>query len=47
VAQAYCVKGKHMVEIQNAERVTMKNGKPAIKGTCPTHGTTVYRIGAG
>jgi hypothetical protein len=26
--------------------VTMKNGKPAIKGTCPVHGTTVYRIGA-
>jgi len=46
VAQAYCVKGKHMVEIANAEKVTMKNGKPAIKGTCPDHGTTVYRIGA-
>ena len=46
VAQAYCVKGKHMVEIANPEKVTMKNGKPAIKGTCPVHGTTVYRIGA-
>ena len=46
VAQAYCVKGKHMVEIANAQKVTMKNGKPAIKGTCPVHGTTVYRIGA-
>ena len=46
MAQAYCVKGKHMVEISNPQKVTMKNGKPAIKGTCPVHGTTVYRIGA-
>ena len=35
MAQAYCVNGKHMVEIANAQKVTMKNGKPAIKGTCP------------
>jgi hypothetical protein len=47
VATAYCVKGKHTVEIANPQQVTMKNGKPAVKGTCPVHGTTVYRIGAG
>ena len=35
------------VEISNPQKVTMKNGKPAIKGTCAQHGTTVYRIGAG
>ena len=38
--------GQAKVEIQNPQKVTMKNGKPAIKGTCPEHGTTVYRIGA-
>ena len=45
VAQAYCVKGKHMVEIANAQKVTMKNGKPAIQGTCPICGGKVFRIG--
>ncbi|MGB1429858.1 MAG: DUF5679 domain-containing protein, partial [Nitrosopumilus sp.] len=23
-----------------------KNGRPAVKGTCPTCGTNVFRIGA-
>jgi hypothetical protein len=46
VATAYCVKGKHKVEMQNPERVTMKNGKPAWKGMCPVHKTVVFRIGA-
>jgi hypothetical protein len=46
VATAYCVKGKHKVEMANPEKVTMKNGKPAWKGTCPVHNTTVFRIGA-
>ena len=46
MAEAYCVKGKHKVEMKNPTRVTMKNGKPAWKGTCPVHGTTVFRIGA-
>jgi len=25
--------------------VTMKNGRPATQGECPTCGTKVYRIG--
>jgi hypothetical protein len=25
----------------------MKNGKPAIKGTCPTCSTAIFRIGRG
>jgi hypothetical protein len=47
VAEAYCVKDKMKVEIQNPQNITMKNGKPAIKGTCPRCGNTVFRIGAG
>jgi hypothetical protein len=45
VAQAYCVKDKEKVEIQNPQQITMKNGKPATKGTCPKCGTSVFRIG--
>jgi DNA polymerase II large subunit len=28
----------------DAQRVTMKNGRPAMKGKCPTCGTGMYRI---
>jgi DNA-directed RNA polymerase subunit RPC12/RpoP len=42
---AYCVKCKKKTEIKNPEKVTLKNGKPATKGLCPTCGTKVFRIG--
>lgn len=42
---AYCVKDKKKVEIKNPKNVTLKNGRPAIQGTCPHCGTKVYRIG--
>lgn len=45
MAEAYCVKCKGKVEIKNPENVTLKNGKPAIKGECPTCATKVFRIG--
>ncbi|MFM8526641.1 MAG: DUF5679 domain-containing protein [bacterium] len=42
----YCVKcRKKGVEIQGATQVTMKNGKPAVQGTCPDCGTKIFRIG--
>jgi hypothetical protein len=47
VAEAYCVKDKKKVEVQNAQKITMKNGKPAIQGTCPVCGGKVFRIGGG
>ncbi len=43
--QAYCVKCKKKVTMQNPHRVTMKNGRPAMRGTCPVCGTGLYRIG--
>src|ERR1035437_10126680 len=46
MAEGYCVKDKKKVEIQNPEKITMKNGKPAVQGTCPTCGGKVFRIGA-
>jgi hypothetical protein len=41
---AYCVKCREKREIQNAEEVTMKNGRPAIQGTCGVCGTKLFRI---
>jgi DNA polymerase II large subunit len=45
MAQAYCVKDKMKVEVQNAKMITMKNGKPALSGTCPKCGNKVFKIG--
>ena len=45
MAEAYCVKDKMKVEIQNPKQITMKNGKSAISGTCPRCGSKVFRIG--
>lgn len=44
---AYCMKCKKTVEVKNQENVTMKNGKPAIKGICSDCGTKVFKIGGG
>ena len=35
MAQAYCVKDKMKVEVQNPQNITMKNGKPAHPGHLP------------
>ena len=45
--QAYCMKCRKKVEIQNAKQIKMKNGKPATQGVCPKCGTKVFRIGKG
>ena len=45
MAEGYCVRDKRMVEIQNPQTITMKNGKPATQGLCPTCGAKVTRIG--
>lgn len=42
---AYCVKCKEKREIKDAIQTTMKNGRPAIKGTCSICSAKVYRIG--
>lgn len=40
----YCVKCKAKTEMKNGQKVTMKNGKPALKGQCAVCGTTVNAI---
>ena len=47
MAEAYCVKCKKKVEVKNPQQITMKNGRQALKGTCPSCGTGVFKIGAG
>ncbi len=42
--EAYCVKCKAKKEVASAEKVTMKNGRDAIKGKCVTCGTGMYKI---
>ncbi|MBI4021068.1 MAG: hypothetical protein HY369_02405 [Candidatus Aenigmarchaeota archaeon] len=42
---AYCEKCKKKQEMKDAKKVTLKNGKPAMKGLCPKCGTKMFRIG--
>lgn len=44
--EAYCMKCKEKREAKDVKAVTMKNGKPAQEGVCPTCGTKMFRIGA-
>ena len=45
--EGYCVKCRAKKEIKDAKAITMKNGKPANQGVCPTCGTKMFRIGKG
>ena len=46
MVQAYCVKCRKKRDMVNPTKVTLKNGKPAMKGKCPVCGTSLFRIGA-
>lgn len=43
--EAYCVKCRKKRDMKNPKNVTLKNGKPAVKGVCPVCGTGMFRIG--
>ena len=45
--EAYCVKCKAKKEMKDGKKVTMKNGRSAMKGKCPDCGTTLFRITKG
>lgn len=45
MAQGYCVKCRTKREMKNPEKITLKNGRPATRGTCPNCGTKMFRIG--
>jgi len=42
--EGYCVKCKAKNEIIDGVEETMKNGRKAIKGKCPTCGTVMFKI---
>ena len=46
MADGYCVKCRAKREMKDAEKITMKNGRPATQGTCPVCGTKIFKIGA-
>ncbi len=42
----YCVyEKKKNREIKNPKQIKLKNGRPAVKGTCASCGKTIFRIG--
>jgi len=41
---AYCVKCKEKRDFVDANEVTMKNGRKAMKGKCASCGTNMFRI---
>jgi hypothetical protein len=41
---AYCLKCRTRRPIKNAERIIMKNGRPATIGQCPVCGSKIYKI---
>jgi RNase P subunit RPR2 len=43
--EAYCVKCRTKRVMKDEKQVTMKNGKPATQGICPTCGTKMFKIG--
>jgi hypothetical protein len=45
--EGYCVKCKAKKEIVGGVEETMKNGRKAIKGKCPTCGTVMFKIMGG
>jgi len=47
MTEGYCVKCRTKRVMNGATAVTLKNGKPATKGSCPTCSTTMFRIGKG
>jgi uncharacterized Zn finger protein (UPF0148 family) len=42
--EGYCVKCKERKEIAGAVEETMKNGRKAIKGRCPSCGVVMFKI---
>jgi nitrate/TMAO reductase-like tetraheme cytochrome c subunit len=41
----YCVKCRAKKDVgENYEKTTLKNGRPAVKATCPDCGTGMFKI---
>ena len=42
--EAYCLKCREKREMSNPSSMTMKNGRPAVQGTCERCGTKMFKI---
>jgi hypothetical protein len=42
--EGYCVKERKKVAIKDPEKTVTKNGREAVRGTCPDCGTTIFRF---
>ena len=42
---AYCVNCRAKKVMKDPQQIIMKNGKPAVKGSCPDCGGNLFRIG--
>jgi hypothetical protein len=42
--EGYCVKERKKVTIKDPEKTVTKNGREAVRGTCPDCGTTIFRF---
>ena len=45
MVEGWCMKCKSKNEMKNVTKVTMKNGRPAMKGECSKCGTKMFKIG--
>ena len=43
--EGYCLKCREKREMQEAQPIVMKNGKPATQGVCPVCSTKMFKIG--
>lgn len=43
--QGYCVKCRSKREMMDTKIVTMRNGRQATRGTCPTCERKMFRLG--
>jgi hypothetical protein len=44
MTEAFCMKEKAKREMNGVSEVQMRNGRRALKGTCPSCGTKLFRI---
>jgi len=44
MVEAYCVKCRKKVNIGDAKSVSLKSGRKALEGKCPTCGTKVFKF---
>jgi hypothetical protein len=44
MAEGYCVKCKSKKTMKDEQKITMKNGRVALRGKCSECGTSMFKI---